>query len=51
MLKIHLGIYMIYECEEALNIIEDKMEEQIISAEDADLSTRALVSSLQLLRG
>ena len=36
---------------EALNIIEDMMEEQIISTEDADLKTRAMVSSLQLPRG
>ena len=39
------------ESEEALNIIEDMMEEQIISTEEADLKTRAMVSSLQLLRG
>ena len=42
---------MVHESEEALNIIEDMMEEQIISTEDADLKTRAMVSSLQLLRG
>ena len=42
---------MVHESEEALNIIEDMMEEQIISPEDADLKTRAMVSSLQLLRG
>ena len=35
---------MVHECEEALNIIENMME-------DADLKTRAMVSSLQLLRG
>ena len=40
---------MIHECEEVLNIIEDIMEEQIISMENADLKTRAMVSSLQLL--
>ena len=33
------------------NIIEDMMEEQIISTEEADLKTRAMVSNLQLLRG
>ena len=42
---------MVHESEEALNIIEDMMEEQIISTEEADLKTRAMVSSLQLLRG
>ena len=44
---------MVHESKEALNIIEDMMEleEQIISTEDADLKTRAMVSSLQLLRG
>ena len=40
---------MIHECEEALNIIKDMMEEQIISMKDADLKTRAMLSSLQLL--
>ena len=33
---------MVHESEEALNIIEDMMEEQIISTEDADLKTRDL---------
>ena len=42
---------MMNESEKALNIIEDMMEEQIISTEDAYLKTRAMVSSLQLLRG
>ena len=42
---------MIHECEEALNIIKDMMEEQIISMKDADLKTRAMLSSLQLLQG
>ena len=42
---------MVHECEEALNIIENMMEEQIISTENADLKTRVMVSSLQLLRG
>ena len=42
---------MVNESEEALNIIEDMMEEQIINTEVADLKTRAMVSSLQLLRG
>ena len=42
---------MVHESEEALNIIEDMMEEQIISTEETDLKTRAMVSSLQLLRG
>ena len=37
------------ESEETLNTIEDTMEEQIISTEEADLKTRAMVSSLQLL--
>ena len=32
------------------NIIEDMMEEQIISTVEADLKTRAMVSNLQLLR-
>ena len=38
---------MVHESKEALNIIEDMMEleEQIISTEDADLKTRAMVSS------
>ena len=40
---------MMNESEKALNIIEDMMEEQIISTEEADLKTRAMVSSLQLL--
>ena len=40
---------MVNESEEALNIIEDMMEEQIINTEEADLKTRAMVSSLQLL--
>ena len=40
---------MVHESEEALNIIEDMMEEQIISTEDADLKTRVMVSRLQLL--
>ena len=31
---------MVHESEEALNIIEDMMEEQIISKEDANLKTR-----------
>ena len=39
---------MVHESEEALNIIEDMMEVQIISTGDADLKTRAMVSSLQL---
>ena len=42
---------MVNEREKALNIIKDMMEEQIISTEDADLKTRAMVSNLQLLRG
>ena len=42
---------MVNECEEALNITEDMMEEQTISTEEADLKTSAIVSSLQLLRG
>ena len=42
---------MVNESEEALNIIEDMMEEQIINTEEANLNTRAMVSSLQLLRG
>ena len=42
---------MVNESEEALNIIEDMMEEQIINTEEADLKTMAMVSSLQLLRG
>ena len=42
---------MVNESEDALSIIEDMMEEQIISTEEADLKTRAMVSSLQLLRG
>ena len=42
---------MVNESKEALNIIEDMMEEQIISTEEANLKTRAMVSSLQLLRG
>ena len=42
---------MVHESKEVLNIIEIMMEEQIISTEDADLKTRAMVSSLQLLRG
>ena len=38
---------MIHESEEALNIIEDMMEVQIISTEeDADLKSRAMVSSI-----
>ena len=40
---------MVNESEEALNIIEDMMEELIISTEEDDLKTRAMVSSLQLL--
>ena len=40
---------MVNESEEALNIIEDMMEEQIISTEEADLKTKEMVSSLQLL--
>ena len=40
---------MVNESEEALNIIKDMMEEQIISTEEADLKTRVMVSSLQLL--
>ena len=31
---------MVYESEEAHKIIEDMMEEQIISTEEADLKTR-----------
>ena len=44
---------MVNESEEALNIIEDMMEErqQIINTEEANLKTRAMVTSLQLLRG
>ena len=42
---------MVYKSQEALNIIEDKMEEHIISMEVTDLKTRAMVSGLQLLRG
>ena len=42
---------MVNESKEALNIIEDMMEEQIINTEEADLKTRAMVSSLQLLWG
>ena len=40
---------MVNESEEALNIKE--MGEQIISTEEANLKTRGMVSSLQLLRG
>ena len=42
---------MVNDSEEALNIIEDMMEEQFINNEEADLKTRAMVSSLQMLRG
>ena len=42
---------MVHRSQEALNIIENMMEEQIISIEDADLKTRDGASSLQLLRG
>ena len=38
---------MVHESEEALNIIEDMMDVQIISTEDADLKSRAIVSNLQ----
>ena len=41
---------MVHKSQEALNIIEDKMEEHIISMEVTDLKTRAMVSGLQLLR-
>ena len=37
---------MVHESEEALNIIEDMMEEQIISTEDADLRTSVMVIRL-----
>ena len=37
---------MVNESEEALNIIKDMTEEQIISTEKVDLKTRAMVSSL-----
>ena len=36
---------MVNESEEALNIIEDMMKEQIISTEEADLKTMAIASS------
>ena len=42
---------MVHKSKEAISIIEDMMEEQIISTENADLKTRVMVSSLQLLRG
>ena len=44
------SLHMVYESEEAHKIIEDMMEEQIISTEEANLKTRAIVSSLQPLR-
>ena len=37
---------MVNESEEALNIIEDMMEEQIINTVEADLKTRAMVNGL-----
>ena len=42
---------MVHESEEALNIIEDMMEEQIISMEDADLKTRVMSSLGELGQG
>ena len=42
---------MVHKSKEAISIIEDMMEEQMSSTEDANLKTRAIVSSLQLLRG
>ena len=41
---------MVHESKEALNIIEDMMEGQIISTEDADLMSTAMVSSIQLFQ-
>ena len=45
------ALHMVHKSKEAISIIEDMMEEQIISTENADLKTRVMVSSLQLLRG
>ena len=42
---------MVNESEEALNIIEDMIEDQLLNTEEADLKRRVMVSSLQLLRG
>ena len=39
---------MVNKSKEALNIIEDIMEEQIINIENADLNPRAMASSFQM---
>ena len=39
---------MVNKSKEALNIIEDIMEEQIVNTENADLNPRAMASSFQM---